>query len=945
MKTFPAQAYQPTAVMSSLFAAIGSRLRPDGLQPGKRGRGPRRQQPFLCQKILRVIGGVSSVTAEADALKTRRVYRKQFLHELAEEALTSKKDNEDTRYWRQAFLREKYGDMTTTNLKSKLGELRAALRPDRRKEDPLFAHVPNPSGPRCERVAAFRKGASRSALPRNAICRYNIEGWRCAAEIEEALWCWFVDRLRTNKTRVCTLEIIHVANQYSNAIINDWRKDCESGLESIDKPPRLPTINRNFIARWRKRYGVSYRSVNLRYQIPRKTYLRYKIPRKTFLSRLQVFWSNCIILRKLFELMCPGQVLHWVGFDQKPLWFNAICGERGYGFKGQDKTSVAENVSASRVRFTAMTRVQDWITDEPPSIAVLFRSGAAACSLDNLRKSLTKDDNTLVQGAEKGSYRLEQVLEFLAWSLKPASELGFPLCVVLDWFAPHLHEDVDALCHKLGHCVLRIGGGLTPWVQVGDTYKQHYRDLEKAAATAAWDRRPGSLLEWRQSVLTRSVDAWNLVDHSKCAGGWKHNGITNPLDGTDDQLGSQVLPLWHELNMDAIRCQLIEDVEDAVFSGEITSFWQYPELLLQYDNHPPLVDCMEPVPTYVYDESHAHADVCSAELFGDDIADDKLEDTIDQEQNEFEESVVVVPAASGSAACPSTPRLAASAGALQADCGEAMISDTCVTSSAAPFLGALQPAPDEVKADALPVGATSSLDEKGDMPPGVADDDAIHRAKVVDAFTHSAALFRDLGEEQLALYRQAQATRTIRAARTARSKLSKGVNMQRKRKIAECRAEGMANRVMFENKKVELKIATEQRLAATAAAKQESALAKSKDIESKAARLTAAKANQAAAKEKEIEAKKAKENIKLQRQEALKNMDHLRRTFAGCYAKSLVDFLQIKIMARIDKFRFLGPLQLWERGLGQRCSSRQNFGTRETKAVCGAFLVKTCLVN
>ena len=59
-----------------------------------------------------------------------------------------------------------------------------------------------------------------------------------------------VDRLRTNKTRVWTQEIMHVATQYSNEIINDWRKDCEFGLESIDKPPRLPTINRNFIARW-----------------------------------------------------------------------------------------------------------------------------------------------------------------------------------------------------------------------------------------------------------------------------------------------------------------------------------------------------------------------------------------------------------------------------------------------------------------------------------------------------------------------------------------------------------------------------------------------------------------------------------------------------------------------------------------------------------------------
>ena len=154
MKTFLAQAYQPTAVMSSLFAAIGSRLRPDGLQPGKRERGPRRQQPFLCQKILRVIGGVSAVTAEADALKTRRVYRKQFLHELAEEALTFKKDNEDQRYWRQAFLREKYGDMTATNLKSKLGELRAALRPDGGTKRPVVC-------PRAEPFrATLRKGGS-----------------------------------------------------------------------------------------------------------------------------------------------------------------------------------------------------------------------------------------------------------------------------------------------------------------------------------------------------------------------------------------------------------------------------------------------------------------------------------------------------------------------------------------------------------------------------------------------------------------------------------------------------------------------------------------------------------------------------------------------------------------------------------------------------------------
>lgn len=129
------------------------------------------------------------------------------------------------------------------------------------------------------------------------------------------------------------------------------------------------------------------------------------------------------------------------------------------------------------------------------------------------------------------------------------------------------------------------------------TYIQHYRALEKAAASVQWDERPGSLPECsRQVVLLRSVDAWNLVDHSRNVAGWRHNGITNPLDGTVDDLGSPVLPLWHDLHMDAIRGQLIGDIEDAVKAGEVTSFWQYPELLQPYDDHDPLADSMGSVP-------------------------------------------------------------------------------------------------------------------------------------------------------------------------------------------------------------------------------------------------------------------------------------------------------------------------------------------------------------
>ena len=191
--------------------------------------------------------------------------------------------------------------MNASQLKAKQNELRAALK--------LKSGVPTrPGGRRPREPEAFSAGSTRSRLQCKTRCRDYNDKWRPSADIDAELWCWFVDRLATNKARISTREIMHEATLYSNAAINAWRLDCDKGLASPDKPPRLSSINWGYVARWRARYGVTHRTVNL----------RYKIPRKTFLSRLQVFWSNCIMIRKLYELMFPGQVLHWVGFDQKP---------------------------------------------------------------------------------------------------------------------------------------------------------------------------------------------------------------------------------------------------------------------------------------------------------------------------------------------------------------------------------------------------------------------------------------------------------------------------------------------------------------------------------------------------------------------------------------------------------------------------------------------------
>jgi hypothetical protein len=194
------------------------------------------------------------------------------------------------------------------------------------------------------------------------------------------------------------------------------------------------------------------------------------------------------------------------------------------------------------------------------------------------------------------------------------------------------------------------------------------------------------------------------VDHDKNAEGWKHNGITNPLNGDGDAvLGSQVIGYWDELQMDSIRAQLIQDVIDAVESGEITDFWDYPSMLIPYDDHPPLVEGLEGASTYIYDESGAHAPC----VFGDDDQEDGEagEAAIAAEEDAFDDSALaampeVSSSSSVSAACSLTVKtvdvapvdVAPVDGGLQPDSEDSSTSSPAVNGSAvAPVDGGLQP--------------------------------------------------------------------------------------------------------------------------------------------------------------------------------------------------------------------------------------------------------------
>ena len=205
-----------------------------------------------------MFAGVAALAGAAPSVPlTRLCYRKQSLEELAAEALEFKDREKGTRYWRGAFLYEKYGEMNLTQLHSKRNELRAALKqgPGSRRlaasSDTLKRH-------RSPTPAAFSFGVAKSKLRPKTRCRDYIGKWRPSAKIDAELWWWFVDRLKKNNTGVSAQEVINVANQYANAILTAWRLDCEKGLASPDQPPHLPIINRSYVRRWQFRYGVRY---------------------------------------------------------------------------------------------------------------------------------------------------------------------------------------------------------------------------------------------------------------------------------------------------------------------------------------------------------------------------------------------------------------------------------------------------------------------------------------------------------------------------------------------------------------------------------------------------------------------------------------------------------------------------------------------------------------
>ena len=120
----------------------------------------------------------------------------------------------------------------------------------------------------------------------------------------EELFQWFVDVIHTVRGRISSVAIEQAAK-----VIREDIRVAQEEIASEGPLALLPTINRMWVWRWRKEYGVAPRTVNL----------VYKLSRPKLLHRLKTPWCNTIRIGTLWRCLHKNKPFKFMSADQKAL--------------------------------------------------------------------------------------------------------------------------------------------------------------------------------------------------------------------------------------------------------------------------------------------------------------------------------------------------------------------------------------------------------------------------------------------------------------------------------------------------------------------------------------------------------------------------------------------------------------------------------------------------
>ena len=377
---------------------------------------------------------------------------------------------------------------------------------------------------------------------------------------------WFVDEIVSLQSRADSGLLLDKACEYRDRLLN---------LGAL--PEELPKISKGWLKRWRKTYGISYRTITC----------RFKVPRAAAMERIRVMLGNIFRLRALWRLVFGDRPMKWLSMDQKPSWFNNAGLKGTYTRRGAKTVTTKTDHVGIRQRYTICTFVQSWPTGDSivPPVAVMFKGSSGAGG--TIRDDLERPEWMLLQVQEKGSYRLEDVLAVLEWTLPQAHSAADSIILLLDWYSAHIDPRVQELVNRKGHILLLHGGGVTGMEQINDTHFHALvqRRMEELETVELYNQRkdnPSKVARLTRQIIIDIVrQMWLGLPHDRLAAtGYSQTGPCLPEEAGAESIYHALRPFWEELMGDQLRRDATEYVENLWREGAITS-WSDAQALIE----------------------------------------------------------------------------------------------------------------------------------------------------------------------------------------------------------------------------------------------------------------------------------------------------------------------------------------------------------------------------
>ena len=390
-----------------------------------------------------------------------------------------------------------------------------------------------------------------------------------AGIVREELYDWFCVLKRSVRGRIPAAFLL----QKASALVEEYLTIClQQGLQA-----KAPVISHRWLREWRLAYGISLRKPNR----------KWKVARHILSERLRITWENVYRVRAM-AVQLLGYDPELDNLDQSPFHMNEAGSkaEKSMSVRGGGIVPLKEGHAQTRERWTMQTTTTSSVQrarDIPP-VEVMFKAQGERV-WEKIHAVVPSWAPWMsVVTAPKGSYREDDVLNFIEQRLPAKTADRHWRILLLDAFSAHLSDRVRMCAWHKGYVTIIHGGGASAVAQPNDTdlhahVKRLYMELEMADAIEQMRLRPqGVPCPRREDVIGWVSCMWGREDlHLRAARGFLKVGLSNALDGSQDtEICREAAHFWHEEGLRQRRAEVVHDVGVEVKAGRLQ--WRYTDV-------------------------------------------------------------------------------------------------------------------------------------------------------------------------------------------------------------------------------------------------------------------------------------------------------------------------------------------------------------------------------